>query len=103
MSDLGELKSILGIKVSVEGKTVRLCQQGYVEVLLDKFGINDSKSVATPEVVGQALVATHLGQDEVKNLNLPYRELVGSLQYLVTATRPDIANAVRNLSKHLAK
>ena len=71
MSDLGELKSILGIKVSVEGKTVRLCQQGYVEVLLDKFGMNDSKPVATPEVAGQTLVPTHLNQDEVKNLNEP--------------------------------
>ncbi|KAH9122724.1 hypothetical protein AeMF1_006079 [Aphanomyces euteiches] len=65
--------------------------------------MNDSKPVTTPEVVGHTLVPTHLGQDEVKNLNLAYRELVGSLQYLVTATRPDIANAVRNLSKHLAK
>ncbi|KAF0686024.1 Aste57867_22150 [Aphanomyces stellatus] len=33
----------------------------------------------------------------------PYRELVGSLQYLVTAIRSDITNAVRNLSKTLSK
>ncbi|KAH9117620.1 hypothetical protein AeMF1_008776 [Aphanomyces euteiches] len=63
----------------------------------------DCKPVSTPEVVGHALVPTSKSQDEVKALNLPYRELVGSLQYLVTATRPDIANAVRNLSKHLSK
>ncbi|KAH9114804.1 hypothetical protein AeMF1_008350 [Aphanomyces euteiches] len=87
MTDLGELKSILGIKVSVNGNTVRLCQQGYAEL----------------QPLKRSLVPTHLGQDEVKNLNLAYRELVGSLQYLVTATRPYIANAVRNLSKHLAK
>ncbi|KAH9120262.1 hypothetical protein AeMF1_007492, partial [Aphanomyces euteiches] len=71
--------------------------------LLDKFNMADCKPVSTPEVVGHALVPTSKSQDEVKALNLPYRELVGSLQYLVTATRPDIANAVRNLSKHLSK
>ncbi|KAH9140626.1 hypothetical protein AeRB84_015154 [Aphanomyces euteiches] len=80
-----------------------MSQQGYVEVLLNKFNMTDCKPVSTPEGVGHALVPTSKSQDEVKALNLPYRELVGSLQYLVTATRPDIANAVRNLSKHLSK
>ncbi|KAH9051522.1 hypothetical protein Ae201684P_007525 [Aphanomyces euteiches] len=103
MTDLGELKSILGIKVETHGHVVTMSQQGYVEVLLDKFNMADCKPVSTPEVVGHALVPTSKSQDEVKALNLPYRELVGSLQYLVTATRPDIANAVRNLSKHLSK
>ncbi|KAH9105367.1 hypothetical protein AeMF1_018786 [Aphanomyces euteiches] len=103
MTNLGELKSILGIKVETHGHVVTMSQQGYVEVLLDKFNMADCKPVSTPEGVGHALVPTSKSQDEVKALNLPYRELVGSLQYLVTATRPDIANAVRNLSKHLSK
>ena len=29
--------------------------------------------------------------------NLQYRELLGALEYLVSFTRPDIANAVRSL------
>ncbi|OWZ04853.1 polyprotein [Phytophthora megakarya] len=32
---------------------------------------------------------------------LPYRELVGALQYLVSASRPDIAHATRHLGKYL--
>ncbi|CAK4652666.1 unnamed protein product, partial [Aphanomyces euteiches] len=39
----------------------------------------DCKPVSTPEVVGHALVPTSKSQDEVKALNLPYRELVGKL------------------------
>ena len=62
----------------------------------------DCNPVSTPEVVGQVLKSSKLSPSEVKRLDLPYRELVGSLQYLVTCTRPDIANAVRNLSKFLA-
>ncbi|KAF0706659.1 hypothetical protein As57867_006697, partial [Aphanomyces stellatus] len=100
MTDLGQLKSILGIQVDVKGNVVTMTQQGYVEVLLDKFNMVDCNPVSTPEVIGQVLKPSKLNPSEVKALNLPYRELVGSLQYLVTCTRPDIANAVRNLSKH---
>ncbi|KAF0703418.1 Aste57867_7640 [Aphanomyces stellatus] len=67
---------------------------GYVEQLLEKFNMVDSNPVSTPEVVGQVLEPSKLNPSEMKTLNLPYRELVGSLQYLVTCTRPDIANAV---------
>ncbi|KAF0702329.1 hypothetical protein As57867_007771, partial [Aphanomyces stellatus] len=39
MTDLGQLKSILGIQVDVKGHVVTMSQQGYVEVLLDKFNM----------------------------------------------------------------
>ncbi|KAF0688847.1 hypothetical protein As57867_019532, partial [Aphanomyces stellatus] len=54
----------------------------YVEVLLDKFNMVDSNPVSTPEVIGQVLKPSKLNPSQVKALNLPYRELVGSLQYL---------------------
>ncbi|KAF0710490.1 hypothetical protein As57867_005508, partial [Aphanomyces stellatus] len=82
MTDLGQLKSILGIQVDVKGHVVTMSQQGYVEVLLDKFNMVDSNPVSTPEVIGQVLKPSKLNPSQVKALNLPYRELVGSLQYL---------------------
>jgi len=103
MTDLSALKSILGIKVEVKDKVVTMSQQRYIDVLLEKFGMNDSKPVSTPEVVGHDLEPSKLSDEEFKKLNMQYCELVGSLQYLVTATRPDIANAVQNLSKYLSK
>ncbi|KAF0688883.1 hypothetical protein As57867_019513, partial [Aphanomyces stellatus] len=81
-----QLKSILGIQVDVKGHVVTMSQQGYVEVLLDKFNMVDCNPVSTPEVIGQVLKPSKLNPS----------------QYLVTCTRPDIANAVRNLSKHLS-
>ncbi|KAF0714369.1 Aste57867_3900 [Aphanomyces stellatus] len=103
MTDLGKLKSILGIQVEIKDKVVTVSQQGYVEQLLEKFNMVDSNPVSTPEVVGQVLKPNKLSPSELKTLNLPYREHVGSLQYfLVTCTRPDIANAVHNLSTYLS-
>ena len=34
--------------------------------------------------------------------DFPFRELVGSLMWLVTQTRPDIANAVRAVARYCA-
>ncbi|KAF0682376.1 Aste57867_25514 [Aphanomyces stellatus] len=102
MTDLGKLKSIHEIQVEIKDKVVTMSQQCYVEQLLEKFNMVDSNPVSTPEVVGQVLEPSKLNPSEMKTLNLPYRELVGSLQYLVTCTRPDIANAVRNLTKYLS-
>ncbi|KAF0702861.1 hypothetical protein AaE_015669 [Aphanomyces astaci] len=64
-----------------------MSQQAYVDAVLVKFKMVESNPVSTPEM---------------HKLNLPYRELVGSLQYLVTCTRSDIANAVHNLSKYVS-
>ncbi|KAH9100220.1 hypothetical protein LEN26_016066 [Aphanomyces euteiches] len=53
-------------------------------------------SEPTPQV--QGLPVDVRASDNAKNL--PYRGLTGALQYHVTATRPDIAYAVRFLSSH---
>ena len=42
-------------------------------------------------------------QKDPKMENRPYRSLVGSLLYVATCTRPDIAFAVVRLSRHLEK
>jgi len=41
-------------------------------------------------------------QDDEKLSNMPYREAVGSLVFLATVSRPDIAFAVNAVSKHNA-
>ncbi|KAF0682485.1 hypothetical protein As57867_025311, partial [Aphanomyces stellatus] len=88
MTDLGTLKSILGIQVEIKDKVVTMFQQGYVEQLLEKFNMVDSNPVSTPEVVGQMLKPSKLSPNEMKTLNLPYRDLVGV--------------CIRNLSKYLS-
>lgn len=41
-----------------------------------------------------------LRQDEEEPCRIPYRERVGGLMSIANATRPDIANAVREVARH---
>ena len=45
------------------------------------------------------ITAEKLTKSEALNSNIPYRQAVGSLNYLATCTRPDIAYAVNYVSR----
>ena len=98
MHDLGELEFIVGIRVSRnrEQKRIYLDQEAYCDRILEKFGMAQCNSAKTP------LTDRLLKDPSVKQKNdFPYRALVGSLMYLMVGTRPDIAVACSELSRHL--
>lgn len=73
-------------------------QTTYAQKLLSKFNIMDCKTVTTP--ADQNNIADAYETSE-KSENFSYRELIGSLMYLVTGTRPDIAFAVGVASRFM--
>ncbi len=97
VKDLGELSLILGMrwKRNHGERKSTLKQTDYIQEILKKFGMQDSKIVSTP--------AVKMDEEESKSLptNQKYMEVVGSLIYLTTCTRPDIAYAVSKVSEHL--
>jgi len=99
-TDKGKLDFILGIKVTRdrEQRTVHMHQAAFVYELLDRFHMRDCHTAPTPQVIGHA--AEQTDNSPVEDPSVPYQSLVGALQYLVTATRLDIANAVRFLASH---
>ena len=109
LKDLGDLKWCLGLRIVRDRKmkTLTIDQQGYVEDTLKKFNMFHCKPVATPEAVGSQLKTpssdNNNGKDNDNNdmTNIPYREAVGKLMYAMVCTRPDIASAVRQVSRHL--
>jgi hypothetical protein len=72
-------------------------QDKYVENLLIKFSMNDSKPVGTPMETGFDLYSPKEARKEER----PYRQLIGSLVHLANYTRPDISHAVGVLSRYL--
>ena len=75
-------------------------QERYAPDLLARFSMKDCKAVSTPLNLGCKLDSTQQ-PTSVKGVaeEWPYRSAIGSLMYLATCTRPDLAAAVSELSK----
>ena len=96
MKDLGVLSWFLGIQFRCESDCIEMNQNQYVERILSKFKMSDCKPKAVPCELG-ANKACETNGSESENANL-YREIVGSLIYLMTCTRPDLCYVVTYLS-----
>lgn len=102
VNDLGELHHFLGMKV-VQDKVsgdVWIGQPAYVGKVLERFGMQDARSVVTPVDTSSKLVKA--AKDDVLFDQSIYQSAVGSLLYLSTGTRPDIAFAVSDVAKFSA-
>lgn len=97
MEDIGPVNYFLGIKFERTADTFSMNQSAYIGKILDRFGMSDCYPVSTPAVEGISLVPNKREADN----ELDYRGLIGSLIYLVLATRPDIAWVVGKLSQFL--
>ncbi|CAL9010595.1 unnamed protein product [Prunus brigantina] len=97
MTDLGLLHHFLGLGVLQTDTCIFLHQKKYAKTLLDKFGLKDCKSVATPLAVNEKL--SKVDGSDLADETL-YRQMVGSLLYL-TATRPDIMFAASLLARFM--
>jgi hypothetical protein len=104
MKDLGRLHYCLGIEIVWrDNGTCMFNQSKYIGNVLERFGMKDCKPVSTPINSGTKLTKemSPKTDEEISEMNLvPYRSAVGSLIYLVTGTRPDIAVAVGEVAKY---
>jgi hypothetical protein len=84
MKDLGLMHYFLGLEVWQRPDEIFLSQGKYTVEILQRFGMMDCKSMATPMVTNLKLLS-----DSSSDLVDPtmYRQLIGSLMYLVN-TRP---------------
>jgi len=106
ISDLGPIKFALGIGVERNANEISLSQTSFIDRIVVQFGQTDAHSVDTPMVAGLQLrrpdkSAPTPPEIQTWSTRTPYRELVGSLNYIAVATRPDIAYAVGRLSSFL--
>jgi hypothetical protein len=90
MSMISELSFFLGLQVKQTKDGTFICQRKYINDLLKRFGMDNSKSIKT-------FMATnaHLDLDEGGNSIdlILYRSMIGSFLYL-NASRPDIMFSV---------
>ncbi|CAI5492053.1 unnamed protein product [Closterium sp. Naga37s-1] len=101
-TDLGELRSYLGLQITRDRaqRTITLTQSHMVQQVLQRFGFTYSSPQATPLSTRHSLSA--LPSDESVEPSGPYPELVGCLMYLMTCTRPDLAYPLNILARYVA-
>ena len=97
VEDMGRLHHFLGVKVIQNEKlnSIWIGQPSFTNTLLKRFGMEQSNPAATPFDVSTKLMKK--GSNEVVSDDVDkqlYQSAVGSLMYLATRTRPDIAYAV---------
>ncbi|CAI7849419.1 unnamed protein product [Closterium sp. NIES-53] len=101
-TDLGELRSYLGLQITRDRaqRTITLTQSHMVQQVLQRFRFTYSSPQATPLPTSHSLSA--LPSDESVESSGPYPELVGCLMYLMTCTRPDLAYPLSILARYVA-
>ena len=97
IKDLGKLSYFLGMSIvcNQEEKKTWIGQPAYTEKLLTKMGMSNCRPVTTPR-------KSSCEDDEPLDQQ-SYQSLIGSLMYLATCTRPDIAFAVGTLARFSSK
>ena len=99
MRDLGPLQSFLGMEITRDraARTITVTMQGHIREMAMRFGVEQAKGTDTPLPPKMLLSpdedGTKLGP------RTPYRAIVGSLLYIATWVRPDIAFAVTQLAR----
>ncbi|KAF6213070.1 hypothetical protein GE061_010784 [Apolygus lucorum] len=87
----------LGLDICKTDTYLKLSQKGYADAVVRKYRMEDAKTAPTP--IAQQKKPQE--DNETQKIAFPYREAVGSLLYLSTKTRPDIALAVGFCGRHV--
>ncbi|KAL0291632.1 UNVERIFIED_CONTAM: Retrovirus-related Pol polyprotein from transposon TNT 1-94 [Sesamum radiatum] len=107
MKDMGEASYILGIKIyrNRSRRLLGLTQSSYIEKVLKRFKMEHSKRGLHPMRHGIKLSKKQSPKTdkELKRMStIPYATAVGSIQYVVQCTRPDVAYALSVTSRYQA-
>lgn len=97
------MKHMIGMEIHRDQtkKTLWITQHQYIRRVLEKFNLTECKPNQIPlRPSASASLITATEEEHQQAKSLPYRELMGCLQYLATMTRPDICYAVNKLSSY---
>lgn len=92
-----KLDTYVGFQIKMSHDGIMIHQRDYIEKVLEKFEMCNSRSVSTPLTTN--VHTTLAAAESDTTVEAPYRQLIGSLLYASLLTRPDITHAVSLLSR----
>jgi hypothetical protein len=106
MKDLNDAEWILGIRITRDRiqRTIKLDHEVQINKTLKTFHMSECNPTSTPTEVRKVTKADcpTTQQERQEMSKIPYKSLIGALQYIALSTRPDIAYAVNQLSRFLS-
>ena len=100
VTDLGEPSKIVGIKITMSKDSIAISQRKYIESILKKEGLEHANPVGMPLDPNTPLKPKPEGNKG--NHSNSFARLLGELQFITNATRPDITYAVNRLASYTA-
>ncbi|GJQ75229.1 hypothetical protein Trydic_g9829 [Trypoxylus dichotomus] len=98
LKHLGKAQYCLDIEFNIKNEKISLLQKGYIQDVLERFGMTDCKPVSTSLNPNDRLMKS-IREPTEEQSKQPYRELVGALTYLSLCTRLDISFEVSYLAQ----
>ena len=98
MTDLGTPTKIVGIELVISSDSISISSTSYINTILAREGLDNCNAVSTPLDPNVALVSNP--ESNEINCSNDYARLLGELQYISNATRPDITYAVNRLASY---
>ena len=104
MKDLGEAETILGIRIYRDRsrRLLGLSQDKYIDKVLRRFSMGDSKKGYIPLALGVPLTKDQCPktqEDRDIMSRIPYASAIGSIMYAMLCTRLDVAHALSVTSR----
>jgi len=101
-TDGGLVTKYVGLDIEQDGDNIHITQEPLVRELLERFDMSHCSPVLTPMEPGTHLLNSDRPLHSDPHLRHQYQEITGTLQYLVTFSRPDLAFATSQLAKHMS-
>ena len=105
ITDEGTLNRFLGVHFerSKDGWKWKATMATYIDRIVERFGLKESRRVDTPMEAGFVLTEEDFQEEPTAEMIHEMRSLIGSIGYCATAIRFDVSYAVSILSRHLVK
>ena len=105
MKDLGEATYILGINIYRDRpkRLLGLSQSTYIDKMLKRFSMDQSKRGYAPMVSGITLSKPLCSQTQDERTHrsmIPYASTIGSIMHAMLCTRPDVSYALSVTSRY---
>jgi len=100
ITDLGIPSKIVGIELTISPDSIFISSSKYINSILLREDLGRTNSVSMPLDPNITLVPNPEGSDGDRSNS--FASLLGELQYIANATRPDIAYAVNRLAAYTA-